>query len=88
MPGNLLCLTNGGGAAGSWLCGVVADHYSLTASLGWAAMALLAVAAAGYAFPIYKSDEFNTDPVGRFDAPELARDLEAKKRTHRDQDGI
>ncbi|WOH63745.1 MFS transporter [Bradyrhizobium sp. BWA-3-5] len=70
--------TFGGIAAGSWLWGSIAQHYSLTWSLGIAGSALLLAAAAGYILPIKQQRMTNLDPLDQFEAPALALDLKPR----------
>lgn len=68
-------LTYGGIAAGSWIWGAVAQKYSLAWALELSAGALLLVAAAGILLPVRESEESDLDPLGGFDAPAVALDL-------------
>ncbi|WP_456835902.1 MULTISPECIES: MFS transporter [unclassified Bradyrhizobium] len=70
-----LALTYGGIAAGSWIWGAVAQEYSLTLALEASAGALLLAAAAGLLLPVRECGESDLDPLGEFDAPAVALDL-------------
>jgi MFS family permease len=67
--------TNGGIAAGSWIWGIVAEHYSTIWALEGSAGALLLVALAGYFFPVHERPEIDLDPLGEFKAPAIPPDL-------------
>jgi MFS family permease len=67
--------TNGGIAAGSWLWGAVAEHYSTVAALEGSAGALVLVAVAGVLFPVHERPEVDLDPLGEFKAPAIPPDL-------------
>jgi MFS family permease len=67
--------TNGGIAAGSWLWGVVAEHYSTIWALAGSAGALVLVALAGFLFPVHERREVDLDPLGEFKTPEITPDL-------------
>jgi len=71
-------VSNGGVAAGSWVWGTVAQHYSVTWALAGAAVSLLLVAAAGIVLPISQQSE-SDQPTGDFTPPEVA--LEVKPRS-------
>lgn len=67
--------TNGGIAAGSWLWGIVAEHYSTVGALECSAGALVLVALAGFLFPVHERPEVDLDPLGEFKAPAIPPDL-------------
>ena len=67
--------TNGGIAAGSWIWGIVAEHYSTIWALEGSAGALLLVALAGFLFPVHERPEVDLDPLGEFKAPAIPPDL-------------
>ncbi|MGX9148323.1 MFS transporter [Mesorhizobium sp. 128a] len=70
-------LSAGGIAAGSWLWGTVAEHYSLSTALEISAAALLIVAATGLFLPIRQWQDRDQDPLG-FETPQLAIDLKPR----------
>ncbi|AGS24553.1 MFS transporter [Rhizobium etli] len=70
--------TYGGIAAGSWVWGLVAEHYSLTAALATSAGAALLVAALGLKLPISNRSESELEPLGSFSAPAVALDLKPR----------
>lgn len=71
-------LTYGGVAAGSWMYGTVAQHYSVTSALDLSAGALLLVSAAGLLFPVREHRESELDALEGFEAPAVALDLQPR----------
>nr|WP_246754451.1 MFS transporter [Bradyrhizobium diazoefficiens] len=71
-------LTNGGIAIGSWLWGVTAQDYSLTAALEGSAGGLLLVAAIGIVLPIHERVEADLAPSDGTDVPTISLDLEPR----------
>lgn len=68
-------LTYGGIAAGSWLWGTVAQHYSVAWAMAGSGGAMLLVAATGLWLPIRESRELETVPSGDYSPPRVAFDL-------------
>lgn len=68
----------GGMAAGSWLWGAVAGHWSLSVALTAASGLLLAGAVIGRWFTQPEFGKLDLDPLNRFRAPPLALDLRGR----------
>ncbi|WP_246209653.1 MFS transporter [Pikeienuella piscinae] len=65
----------GGMAAGSWIAGVIAEHYGSDVALLVATAALVLGAAVGFALPVPAYGMLDLDPLNRFREPPLRLDL-------------
>lgn len=70
--------TFGGMALGSWIWGLIAEHYAINTALLWAALAMIFGAAIGLFLPLPDRSSDNLDPVNRWKAPHLALDLQGR----------
>ena len=70
--------TFGGMALGSWLWGLCAETYGLTAALVGAAVVMLAGALLGMIFPLPPREAVDLDPLGRWKIPEVGLDLQPR----------
>ncbi|RJT27233.1 MFS transporter [Mesorhizobium waimense] len=68
-------VTYGGIAAGSWVWGAAAEHYSLTSALVGSAGALVLVAATGLLLPVLENKESDHVALEGFEAPVVAVEL-------------
>ncbi len=70
--------TFGGMALGSWIWGLVAEEYSLPASLLTASVCMVAGAGTGLRFALPERSSLDLDPLNRWKAPPLALDLQSR----------
>ena len=67
--------TFGGLAVGSWIWGIAADHYGVSAALLIAAASMLVGGAIGLVYSLPKAIALNLDPADRWREPHLEIDL-------------
>lgn len=70
--------TFGGLAAGSWLWGIAADQYGVSAALLIAAASMLVGGAIGLVYSLPKAIALNLDPADRWREPHLEIDLQPR----------